>query len=159
MVGKWSLCLKQVVIPKMCFYVLWRKGLPGMRAKQCRPNYILPFYPRKSPFYAKNRVFICRHLPSCICCRQNCRLGICCWPFCRRQMAGLNETYRHFWNCKKCNLVKKNFVKLIYLISRVFFGLFKIFWPVSCDMNDRYFQFCSKNFVIHQLLMWSICTK
>ena len=36
----------------------------------------------------------------------------------------------YFWNCKKGNLVKKFFVKLIYLISRVFLrGLFLIFWP------------------------------
>ena len=25
--GKWSLCLKQYVVPEMCFYVLRRKGL------------------------------------------------------------------------------------------------------------------------------------
>ena len=29
--------------------------------------------------------------------------------------------FGHFWNCKKWNLVKKNFVKLIYLISWVFY--------------------------------------
>ena len=28
--------------------------------------------------------------------------------------------FGHFWNCKKWNLVKTKFVKLIYLISRVF---------------------------------------
>ena len=31
--------------------------------------------------------------------------------------------FSHFLNCKKWKLAKKNFVKLIYLISRVFFGL------------------------------------
>ena len=32
--------------------------------------------------------------------------------------------FGHFWNCKKWNLVKKNFVKLIYLIARGFFWTF-----------------------------------
>ena len=31
--------------------------------------------------------------------------------------------FGHFWKCKKWNLPKKLFVKLIYLISRVFFYL------------------------------------
>ena len=38
--------------------------------------------------------------------------------------------FGHIWNCKKWNLVKNLFVKLIYLISLVFWpGLFKNFWP------------------------------
>ena len=36
--------------------------------------------------------------------------------------------FGHFWNCKKWNLVKTLFLKLIYLIWRVFWhGLFLIF--------------------------------
>ena len=34
-----------------------------------------------------------------------------------------NMIFGHIWNGNKWNLVKKYFVKLIYLISRVFFGL------------------------------------
>ena len=43
-----------------------------------------------------------------------------------------NWFFDHLWNCKKMEFGKKNFfLKLIFLISRVFFwpGLFIIFWP------------------------------
>ena len=60
--------------------------------------------------------------------------------------------FGHFWNCKKWKLVKKNFVKLIPLISRVFFffGLdyFKFSGPLCYDklsvslfVSSRYIKF------------------
>ena len=62
--------------------------------------------------------------------------------------------FGRFWNCKKWNLAKKFFVKLIYLISQVFFGpdFFKFSGPL-CIMKQLSFHISIFLFLYKVLLV------
>ena len=66
----------------------------------------------------------------------------------------------HFWNCKKWKLVKKFFVKLIYLISRVFLActFFRFSGPL-CVSYDLLTQSITRVCQVFYLLLKQITHK